>query len=145
MHLAVRDATSSDAERVARPLTELGYSASEEFAAERLAYFKSEPHSRVLVVEAHGELVGLVATHLVPRLDTERRSRRIVDLVVAEDHRRAGVGRTLLTAAEAEAQRHGCRRLDVSSGDWRPDAHAFYERLGFEPRSRGFVKRLPRL
>jgi GNAT superfamily N-acetyltransferase len=47
-----------------------------------------------------------------------------------------------MSAAEAHARAHGSHRLDLSSGDWRADAHAFYERLGFERRAQAFIKRL---
>ena len=47
-----------------------------------------------------------------------------------------------MAAAEAEALAHGSRRLDLSSGDWRAVAHAFYERSGFERRAQAFIKRL---
>jgi len=141
----VRDAAQPDAAAVAALLTELGYPASSEFAAGRLAAFAADPTSRVQLVEVAGKAVGLVATHVVPRLDNELLSCRIVDIVVAQDHRNHGLGRRLIAAAETEARRQGCRRVDLSSGDWRDAAHAFYLRLGFETRSRGFVKRLPEI
>jgi N-acetylglutamate synthase-like GNAT family acetyltransferase len=142
--LCVREAVPGDGAAVADLLTELGYAASSEVALQRLVAFDADPASRVQIAEADGAVVGLVATHVVPRLDAELLSCRIVDLVVSEDHRRQGVGSALVAAAEVEARRCGCRRLDLSSGDWRDDAHAFYERLGFETSSRGFVRQLHR-
>lgn len=143
MRIKVRDAVSSDAAVTAALLTELGYPASVDFARERLEHFQADSLSRVQVAEREdGAVVGLVATHVVPRLDTEIASCRVVDIVVAPSQRRTGVGTALILAAEAEARRQDCQRLDLSSGDWRDDAHAFYERLGFEIQSRGFVKRL---
>jgi GNAT superfamily N-acetyltransferase len=142
VQVTVRDAAPSDAAIVATLLTELGYPASTEFAAERIGYFRSDSLSRVQLAEVNGEVVGLVCTHVVPRLDSEMFSCRIVDIVVAQAHRRSGIGATLVGAAEIEARRHRCQRLDLSSGDWRADAHAFYDKLGFEGLSRGFVKRL---
>jgi N-acetylglutamate synthase-like GNAT family acetyltransferase len=139
---AVRDARPADAAAITELLTQLGYPATVEFTAERLADFARDPASRVLVAERDGEVAGVVATHLVPRLDADSRSLRIVDLVVSERHRRAGVGRALVDAAEAEARRLRARRLGLSSGDWREDAHAFYERLGFSSNARSFVKPL---
>jgi N-acetylglutamate synthase-like GNAT family acetyltransferase len=143
MRIMVRDAVPSDAAVTAMLITELGYPASVEFATERLAHFTVDLFSRVQVAERDdGEVVGLVATHVVPGLDNEIASCRVVDIVVAPSERRNGVGTALICAAEAEARRQQCQRLDLSSGDWREDAHAFNERLGFETQSRGFVKRL---
>jgi GNAT superfamily N-acetyltransferase len=89
------------------------------------------------------QVVGLVATHIVPRLDDDALTCRITDIVVSGAHRRSGVGSALMAAAEQEARRAGAPRLDLSSGEWRADAHAFYARHGFETRARSFTKRLP--
>ena len=48
---------------------------------------------------------------------------------VREDHRRGGLGRQLLAAAEQVARERGCTRLTVSSFTFQ--APAFYERYGF--------------
>ena len=127
---------------VAGLLGELGYPATTELAAELLAVFAADPRSRVQVAVVDGDVAGLVATHVVPRLDADRRSCRVVDLVVAADHRRAGAGAALIAAAETEARRQDCSRLDLSSAEAREDAHAFYARIGFDAISSGFVKRL---
>ena len=39
-------------------------------------------------------------------------------------------------------RRQGAERVDLSTGEWRQDAHLFYEQLGFDLHSRGLVKRL---
>ena len=142
MDLTIRDATAADAGGVAALLTDLGYPASDEAAAEHIARFADEPASRLQVADSPDGLVGLVATHLVPRLDDDRWSCRITDVVVSPSHRRSGVGSALLAAAQEEAQRAGAPRMDLSSGEWRAEARAFSSRLGFETRSRGFTKRL---
>jgi N-acetylglutamate synthase-like GNAT family acetyltransferase len=138
----IRDATQADAGGIAALLADLGYPASDEAAAPHIARFASEPASRLQVADSPGGLVGLVATHIVPRLDGDRWSCRITDIVVSPSHRRSGVGSALVAAAQDEAHRAGAPRLDLSSGEWRADARAFYARLGFETRSRGFTKRL---
>jgi GNAT superfamily N-acetyltransferase len=96
----------------------------------------------MLVAEVAGEVAGLIATHVVPRIEDDAPSCRVIAIVVAHRHRRAGVASALIGAAEAEARAHGARRLDLSSGDWRADAHAFYEHAGFERRALAFIKRL---
>jgi GNAT superfamily N-acetyltransferase len=45
-----------------------------------------------------------------------------------------------MARAEGEARARGALRLDLSSGEWRDDAHAFYERVGFRRRAAAFVK-----
>ena len=96
----------------------------------------------MIVAEAGAEIAGLIATHVVPRIEEDAPSCRVIAIVVAARHRRGGVATALVAVAEAEARAHGSRRLDLSSGDWRADAHAFYERVGFERRAQAFIKRL---
>jgi N-acetylglutamate synthase-like GNAT family acetyltransferase len=143
MELTIRDASERDAAAVARLLADLGYPSSPETAAAHIARFAGDPASRLQVAD-HGEegIVGLVATHIVPRLDDDGFTCRITDIVVSAAHRRSGIGSRLLTAAEHQARSARAPRLDLASGDWRSEAHAFYARHGFETRARAFTKRL---
>jgi GNAT superfamily N-acetyltransferase len=52
------------------------------------------------------------------------------DLVTDETVRSRGYGKTLLDWLKAEAKALGCARLQLDSGTFRKDAHAFYLREG---------------
>lgn len=56
------------------------------------------------------------------------------DLIVDQNVRSQGYGKTMLDWLKAEARRLGCARLQLDSGTQRQDAHAFYlrERLRIE-------------
>ncbi|WP_136420063.1 GNAT family N-acetyltransferase [Herbaspirillum sp. ST 5-3] len=54
----------------------------------------------------------------------------IAHLWVHESQRGRGLGRTLLQAAEAEAQRRGCEQVVLSTHTFQ--APGFYERLGYK-------------
>jgi len=142
VRIAIRDATEADAVQLAGLIGELGCPCSADEAAARMRELAESPASRLQVAERGGMVVGLVGTHIVPRLDRDRRSCRITDLVVAAPLRRSGIGSALLGAAEEEARRHAAPRIDLSSGDWRAESHSFYQRVGFESVSRTFTKRL---
>ena len=67
---------------------------------------------------------------------------RVIALVVGEQHRGRGIGARLLGALEAEATSRGCLAVVLTSGNHRHEAHAFYERRGYEATGRRFAKGL---
>ena len=80
----------------------------------------------VLVARSGDEVVGCVA--LVSGGDAEF---ELAKMAVTPDHRGAGIGRRLLTAALDRAAELGARRLTLGSSTRLPDAVHLYESLGF--------------
>ena len=145
MSMVVRDARPEDSDRVAVLLTQLGYPTTGEQVSDRLAYWREDRFSRVLVAEESGSVAGCLSVHAIPYLERTGRWARIESLVVDAAVRAAGVGRLLVTAAEATAEGWGCLGMEVTSSRDRDDAHAFYRRLGFADvcdRSGRFLKDL---
>jgi GNAT superfamily N-acetyltransferase len=64
------------------------------------------------------------------------------DLFVRPEHRGAGLGRALLQALAAEADRRGYARLEWWVLDWNTPAHGFYRSLGASPQDEWTVWRL---
>jgi GNAT superfamily N-acetyltransferase len=97
----------------------------------------------VLVAELGGEVVGvcqlLVFRHLQAKggLCAELES-----VHVHPDHRGEGIGHALVGAAVERARAIGCYRVQLTSNRERPDAHRFYESLGFAPTHVGYKMRL---
>lgn len=54
-------------------------------------------------------------------------------LAVDPRHRRAGIGRALLTAAEERFATLGGRRVDAMVDDDNPQAHGLYRAAGYDP------------
>jgi len=136
----IRRARTEDASAIAVLLGQLGYPTSDDDARGRLVRIQREEGSRLLVAERDGVVAGLVGLHLLTFLERDGRWCRITALVVGEEARRAGVGRALVEAVEEVARAERCLCVEVSSGVHRADAHAFYERLGYEERRRRFQK-----
>src|SRR4051812_36394232 len=87
----------------------------EEHEADVAAYLAGAPRSTtplaVLVAEDGAEVVGFVEVDLrshVDGCDSSRPTGYVEGWFVAPTHRRAGVGRALIAAAEAWARGHGC-------------------------------------
>jgi GNAT superfamily N-acetyltransferase len=141
MDLTIRDAQAADAERIAGLLTQLGYPTQPgavETRLERLAIVGD----RVVVADLDGGAVGLAHLQVAPAIERDRTAAKIGALVVDQAHRGQGVGRALVQALEDEARARGCELLFVTTAERRDDAHAFYERVGFERTGRRYGRTL---
>jgi len=136
----VREATIDDAPLLAPLLGELGYPVAIDALATRLQRMLSRDDQRVLVAERDGATLGLLALHVFPVLAYDRDLAMIMALVVTGSARGLGVGRALVERAEAVGKSLGASRLMVTTHVRRADAHAFYERLGFEFTGRRYVR-----
>jgi N-acetylglutamate synthase-like GNAT family acetyltransferase len=124
-----------------RLVAELGYPVDAATLERRLCRIEDEPSVRVLVAERDGEVIALASLHVLHLIERPPLG-RLSAIVVGEPVRRSGVGRALVDRVEREARDAGCDRLEVTSGEWREDAHSFYRELGFEETSKRFIKRL---
>ncbi len=64
-------------------------------------------------------------------------------LYVAPDHRRLGLGRTLMGQAEDWAQARGDRKISLQVFNHNVPALSLYESLGYQPQSLALVKHFP--
>ena len=94
----------------------------------------------VFVAESTHRPIGILSFHCIPLFHADGSLGRITSLVVAPEYRHRGIGRLLIAAAEEFAWTSGCLRVEVTSGDHRTDAHAFYEHLGYQLDCRRFIK-----
>jgi GNAT superfamily N-acetyltransferase len=128
----IRLARLEDAERVAELSGELGYPRRKEDVARRLRALARERDDVVWVAEDDsGRVVGFLHACARQNLIVEP-SCEIAALVVDESRRGQGVGRALMAHAEAWARSRGLTIVMLRSRVERTQAHAFYERLGYE-------------
>jgi GNAT superfamily N-acetyltransferase len=124
-------------------LVELGYPASEEFVVHRLAAISPRPGAKVLVADLNAKVVGLVCLEMIPLFHLANPLGRITTLVIRSNLKRQGIGRRLIAEAERLAWEYGCDHIEITSGDHRADAHAFYDAVGYGQVSRRFIKFKP--
>jgi len=129
--VSLRSATPDDAERIATLFTDEGYPSGPSDIVDRLARFDSE-HSRVIVAEHDGEVLGFVAVHALPRFEHSDRIIRIMALVVDAGERGRGIGRLLMEEAERLGRDLDAAFAEVTAGHHRPDAKRLYEELGYD-------------
>jgi GNAT superfamily N-acetyltransferase len=138
--IRLREARPRDASDFASLLGELGYAATPEQAAERLARIGADETSLLLVAEVDGEVAGFAGLHVQNLVEADAPGCVFSALVVAERFRRLGIGARLTKVVEAHARERGCKHIVLSSAHRRTDAHAFYEALGYEHTGRRYGK-----
>ena len=138
--VAIREAVLADSEAIATLVTELGYSTTTSQMQRRLEGILEDDDCHTLVACEDGRMVGFVGTRRGPLYEDDGHYGQIMALAVAPEHQRRGVGRMLMRAAESHLVAHGARVLVVTSGNHRPDAHAFYEHCGYSFTGRRYRK-----
>jgi GNAT superfamily N-acetyltransferase len=138
--VTLRPAEPSDAEAIATLFTDEGYPSGPSDIIDRLGRYASE-HSRVIVAEHEGTLLGFVALHAVPRFEHDDRILRIMALVVDAGARERGVGHTLMAEAERVAAELGAAFIEVTAGHHRPDARRLYESLGYDASIAAYLRK----
>jgi GNAT superfamily N-acetyltransferase len=138
--VTLRPAEAADAEGIATLFTDEGYPAGPSDIIERLGRFASE-HSRVVVAEHEGVLLGFVAVHALPRFEHDDRILRILALVVDAGARERGVGHRLMSEAERIATELGAAFVEVTAGHHRPEARRLYESLGYDATVTAYLRK----
>jgi GNAT superfamily N-acetyltransferase len=129
----LRDATFDDLAEVTRLVGVLGYPCDVETMAPRLRVWLSQECCGLFVAtspDAPGTLAGLVAAEYRVILEHDPRV-EVMAMVVDAPARRTGLGRRLIDHAAGWAASRGVDTLFLRSNIVRPEAHDFYESLGF--------------
>lgn len=109
---------------------QLGYETTLSEVEERLARILERSDHAFLLAEADGRPVGWVHAVTSEFVEAERVV-VIGGLVVDREHRRQGIGKALMQAAEDWAGSQGCSIVRLRSSTGRTAAHRFYEQLGY--------------
>jgi N-acetylglutamate synthase-like GNAT family acetyltransferase len=139
-YMNIRPAKIQDSKKISSLMDQLGYGASGQLIEKKLTEFAKTPIDTVFVAEVEGLVVGVISCHITSLFHQAGSSGRITSMVIEQKHRGQGVGKCLVSEAEAFFQSSGCVKSEVTSGDHRPEAHAFYESCGYKLDERRFIK-----
>jgi GNAT superfamily N-acetyltransferase len=134
--IKARDATTGDAAGIHHLARELAETVGDEPPTEeavraRLEELIDEPGARVLVAETEAGIVGGVSLWIKPDLAHGDIVVEVPMLVVAEDHRRAGVGKLLMEEVRNVASDNGASQIELVATRANVAAREFYHSLGF--------------
>jgi GNAT superfamily N-acetyltransferase len=115
-------------------------------AAQQLAGFRAiaaDPNHALYVAEMAGEPVGSFQLSFLPVVARRGAWRAMIESVrVAPEHQGKGFGGEMMLWAIERARTRGCALVQLMSDMNRPEAHRFYEQLGFVPTHTGFKLKL---
>jgi len=102
-----------------------------------------DPNQLLAVADEAGVVVGTLQLTFIPGLSRKGSWRGQIEAVrVAETHRGAGLGAQFFEWAIARCRKRGCSLVQLTTDRTRPDAHRFYDRLGFEASHVGYKLKL---
>lgn len=92
----------------------------------------ADPHQLQVVAIAGGEVIGTLQLTFIAGLSRQGAWRGQIEGVrVSAAHRGSGVGQLMFEWAVDQCRVKGCTLVQLTTDKLRPDAHRFYERLGF--------------
>ena len=140
--LLIRDADLPDVNAVTVLITELGYPTNTEEMQIRLTAIAQHPDYKTLVAEIDNEIVGLAGMMKGLYYEHNGSYVRILAFVVKQNYRNRSIGKQLLKACEDWAIAQDANTILLNSGnrDERVAAHLFYQKMGYQIKSSGFVK-----
>ncbi|PRR87943.1 GNAT family N-acetyltransferase [Bacillus sp. NMCN1] len=144
--MTCREATREDLDRIVFMLSDDMLGQKRERYTQPLleSYIKAfhsidaDPNIELIVACDQEEAVGVLQLTMTPFLTHQGGWRASIEGVrTASTHRGKGVGALLIKWAIQCASDRGCHMVQLTTDKQRPDAHRFYEKLGFEATHEG--------
>jgi ribosomal protein S18 acetylase RimI-like enzyme len=138
MTISIREARSDDIPAIIALLADDPLGQTREDPADLAAYrhafdeIAAQSGNVILVAESDGAVVGCLQLTVIPGLSRRGMKRGQVEGVrIAAGRRGQRLGELLMAEAIGRARAAGCGLVQLTTDSSRPDAHRFYERLGF--------------
>lgn len=99
----------------------------------------SDPNQFLCVADRDGVVVGTLQLTFIPGLSRGGTKRGQIEAVrVAREERSKGLGRAMFDWAIETCRAQGCTLVQLTTDKARPDAHRFYDALGFKASHIGY-------
>ncbi|MBE0649698.1 MAG: GNAT family N-acetyltransferase [Bacteroidales bacterium] len=131
MKFEIRESNLNDIEFITALTWQMGYKTTDEKIQQRLAEIAELSDQCFFVAEKHKKVIGWIHAFRTLRVESGTFV-EIGGMVVDEDYRGKGAGKALIDKIVEWSLKKGERKIRVRCNVHRPDAHGFYELLGFE-------------
>jgi ribosomal protein S18 acetylase RimI-like enzyme len=140
MHMTFRRAQPADLSAIIALLADdiLGQQREDATSPPNLRYVDAfqailtDPNQLQMVATLNDEVIGTLQLTFIPGLARTGAWRGQIEGVrIAATHRRSGVGQQMFEWAIDQCRSRGCDLVQLTTDKTRPEAHRFYERLGF--------------
>ena len=101
---------------------------------------KNDDRYKTYVALLEDEVVGFISSSQTYAVGFDGSYMQIIAMAVKTEKQNKGIGTKLIQSMESYARERSCYSIGVCSGFKRTDAHAFYERNGFDKGSYAFSK-----
>ena len=110
---------------------------------EAFSEIQADPNQYLCVVEDENDVVGTFQLTFIPGLSRGGSKRAQMEAVrVPASRRGERIGEAMFRWAADYSRERGCTLMQLTTDKARPDAHRFYDRLGFEATHIGYKMRL---
>ncbi|MBW8303033.1 MAG: GNAT family N-acetyltransferase [Brevundimonas sp.] len=107
------------------------------------AAIEADPNQLLAVATKGGAVIGTLQISFIPGLSRKGMWRGQIEGVrIAAGHRGEGLGRRAFAWAIGECRARGCGLVQLTTDRERPEAHRFYDQLGFTASHLGYKKTL---
>jgi ribosomal protein S18 acetylase RimI-like enzyme len=105
---------------------------------EAFAAIERDPNQLLAVADQDGLVAGCLQLTFIPGLSRTGMWRGQIEAVrIASSLRGSGVGKAMMQWAIEQCRARGCGLVQLTTDKQRPDAHRFYEALGFQATHEG--------
>ncbi|MDO7905000.1 GNAT family N-acetyltransferase [Paenibacillus sp. JX-17] len=140
----IRPSCLQDCEAITSLLREVSYPTTFNVMKERMQGIEAENHSIMLVAELEEKVVGFISLQRVQSKAYPDPAAQITMLVVSRDHRYEGIGKRLVERGEQWGREQEGVQLFITGAnrERHAEAHAFYERIGFDKKGYRLSKKI---
>ncbi len=100
---------------------------------------EADSNQQLVVADLNGEVIGTLQLSFIPGIARSGAWRGQIEAVrVAASVRSEGLGQQMFEWAIEQCRARGCQLVQLTTDKRRPDAHRFYDRLGFVASHEGY-------